>query len=923
MNTDKLKGTLGCVGVSALFVALLLLFGLSVKIIPPVKTWKYTIQIWSADRNTNEGDSVYLACMNQKADIFEKKGHNKRALNARKKILDYYIDKGDTLSVDYAIAKYKNFLAKEDGLYLKLDDVEGILQKAWKNNLLNDEEKDALCALLLAHTHYGIIIHKEDEPIYVQVLDIVESMPHSSTQEYIKVTVLTALLTIYMRDLQDIDKVTHYVTLLKSSICQERVAMVMKWLLLTQYYLLTHNTIEAQVCLDAAKDIKYKDRDITLIITELQKAIYEANGDVRKAINERRHIVALDNSSAHKHLVRWKNAINLSRKFQANCYSAIVEADTKTVSDRLLSKDSLTSDEKIAINQYRIQVAKLVVEHILQFTDDDPTPILMDLAQWRPLSPNDQLDIINLSIRTSLKCPSDSSRILLQDGVDALQKRLQFTFPHFTDGEKSSFWMAEEPIIRQIYAVDNSSDVKYNIALLSKGLLLESSNNIRRTIIESQDSSLISDWRQLQVLRQAELLNIEQNKQSLYDISSRADSLERSISQRSTSYQYFKNTWDIAWTDVQSKLGGEECAVEIVSYPIPNDIQYDALIVRKQDSLPICVHIGKESSYKGVGATALFKERSSLIDTIWSPIQPYLPSGNIYISMDGWFHKNNIEAMVADDKGNLLSDKYTIIRVSSTRDLVQTSGISMNNATLYGGIQYDTSDNDNIQDTAQSAMENTNRGFIFSKSRKRNLKFEYLPYTLEEVRDIAFLLDEHGCDTTLYISNKANERSFKNMSGRGTQILHISTHGIADQTSDGDADPMRYCCLLLAGANDALSHREHMDYSQDGVLTASEISSLDFRGMELVVLSACKTAGGEVTSDGVFGLQRAFKQAGAQSILMSLSNVDDKITAQFMKEFYAKLVNGANKREALKHARKVIRNEYPNSTDWAAFILLD
>lgn len=922
MNTDKLKGTLGCVGVSALFVALLLLFGLSVKIIPPVKTWKYTIQIWSADRNTNEGDSVYLACMNQKADIFEKKSHNKRALNARKKILDYYIDKGDTLSVDYAIAKYKNFLAKEDGLYLKLNDVEGILQKAWKNNLLNDEEKDALCALLLAHTHYGIIIHKEDEPIYVQVLDIVESMPHSSTQEYIKVTVLTALLTIYMRDLQDIDKVTHYVTLLKSSICQERVAMVMKWLLLTQYYLLTHNTIEAQVCLDAAKDIKYKDRDITLIITELQKAIYEANGDVRKAINERRHIVALDNSSAHKHLVRWKNAINLSRKFQANCYSVIVEADTKTVSDRLLSKDSLTYDEKIAINQYRIQVAKLVVEHILQFTDDDPTPILMDLAQWRPLSPNDQLDIINLSIRTSLKCPSDSSRILLQDGVDALQKRLQFTFPHFTDGEKSSFWMAEEPIIRQIYAVDNSSDIKYNIALLSKGLLLESSNNIRRSIMESQDSSLIGDWRQLQVLRQAELLNIEQSKQNLYDISSRADSLERSISQRSTAYQHFKNTWDITWTDVQSKLGEDECAVEIVSYPIPDDIQYDALIVRKQDSLPICVHIGKESSYKDVGATALFTARSFLIDTIWSPIQPYVQSGNIYISMDGWFHHHNIEAMVADDAGNLLSDKYTIVRVSSTRDLVQSTNLSMENASLFGGVKYDLTNVEPKESNPLVDSESTNRGIIWNK--KRGVKpFTDLPYSLVEVQKIASLLNSQGCDTAVYVRNNASEEAFKAISGRGTKILHVSTHGIADQISDGAADPMRYCCLLLAGANNALSEDSHINWAQDGILTASEISTLDFRGMELVVLSACNTAGGEVTSDGVFGLQRAFKQAGAQSILMSLSSVNDSITAQFMVEYYKQMTKGDDKRKALNCAREIIRETHPESNDWAAFILLD
>lgn len=923
MNTEKLKGTLGCIGIVALFMVLLLMLGLSFKIVPPIKTWRYTIQIWCMDRESNEGDSVYLACLNQKADIFEKKGHDKRCLNARKKILDYYVDKGDTLNIDYAFAKFKYYSTKEDALYLNLKDVEGILLEAWENNLLDDKKKEAICVLLLAHTHYGTLLHKADEPIYLKVLEIARTMCHSPAKEGFLVTTLTALVTIYMRDLQDIDKVTHYITLLNNSVCEEKVTMVMRWLLLTRYYLLTHNSVKAQECLDAAKDIRYKDKGITIFITQLQKAIYEATGDVAMAIDERRHIVALDNSPIDKHLLRWENAIILSRKYQARYYESVVNNDIDRIIEETQTRDSLTNDEKEATRRYFIQALILGIEHALKFTNEDPTPALIELSQWNSLSPDVQLKIINLSIQAALKYPSDSSRILLQDRVHALQNRLQFTFPHFTDGEKASFWMAEEPIIRQIYAVDRYSDIKYNIALLSKGLLLESSNIIRRSIMESGDSSLINDWKQLQVLRQVELLNIETDKQNLNSIQYRGDSLERSILQISTAYQQFKNTWDIIWTDVQSKLGENECAIEIVNYPIQNDVQYDALIVRKQDSLPICIHIGKESSYKGFSATALYTKRSSLIDTIWMPIRPYLPSGNIYISMDGWFHKNNIEAMVVDDAGSLLSDIYPIIRVSSSRELVQPSNLSMKNATLFGGVSYDKSGNDNFTDTMQSVIENTNRGFVSSKTWRGNSPFEYLPYTLKEVKDIASILDEHDCDTTLYISNQASESAFKSLSGRGVQILHVSTHGIADQISDGNADPMRYCCLLLAGANNTLSNPKQTDWSQDGILTASEISALDFRGMELVVLSACNTAGGEITSEGVFGLQRAFKQAGAQSILMSLANVDDQVTSQFMIEYYAQLVNGFDKRTALARTRNIIRKKYPESIDWAAFILLD
>ena len=67
---------------------------------------------------------------------------------------------------------------------------------------------------------------------------------------------------------------------------------------------------------------------------------------------------------------------------------------------------------------------------------------------------------------------------------------------------------------------------------------------------------------------------------------------------------------------------------------------------------------------------------------------------------------------------------------------------------------------------------------------------------------------------------------------------------------------------------------------------------MDLSGADIVVLSACNTALGEVTTEGVWGLQRAFKQAGAQTIVMSLWQVDDEATAVFMQYFYEALLKG-------------------------------
>ena len=132
--------------------------------------------------------------------------------------------------------------------------------------------------------------------------------------------------------------------------------------------------------------------------------------------------------------------------------------------------------------------------------------------------------------------------------------------------------------------------------------------------------------------------------------------------------------------------------------------------------------------------------------------------------------------------------------------------------------------------------------------------------------------------------------------------------------------------LLFAGANaafaqDRISNSD--DGSEDGILTAKEISRLDFKGLDLVVLSACQSGLGEVTGEGVFGLQRGFKKAGAQTLVMSLWNVSDDATQLLMTEFFKNLTSGMKKREAFVSAQKVVRQKFPHPGLWAAFVMVD
>jgi CHAT domain-containing protein len=165
------------------------------------------------------------------------------------------------------------------------------------------------------------------------------------------------------------------------------------------------------------------------------------------------------------------------------------------------------------------------------------------------------------------------------------------------------------------------------------------------------------------------------------------------------------------------------------------------------------------------------------------------------------------------------------------------------------------------------------------------------------------------------------------------------------QTSDNqniafDEDvSLTHSMLAMAGANTLLNRLAKLQDSpqaadqalrhaaSDGILTASEIGRTDLRGMDLVVLSACQTGLGDVTQEGVMGLQRGFKKAGAQTILMSLWSVDDRATAQLMVQFYKNLLDGQTKRQAFLTAQRKLRQQYASRQNaeqlWGAFILLD
>ncbi len=151
-------------------------------------------------------------------------------------------------------------------------------------------------------------------------------------------------------------------------------------------------------------------------------------------------------------------------------------------------------------------------------------------------------------------------------------------------------------------------------------------------------------------------------------------------------------------------------------------------------------------------------------------------------------------------------------------------------------------------------------------------------------------------------------------------VLHLATHGFFGVARNERDNPMFRSGLNLAD----ITQVEVDPDLDDGQLTAYEVSGMDLRGTQLVVLSACGTGLGEVdSSEGVFGLRRAFATADARTTVMSLWEVSGTTTQRLMEAYYLKLAEGMGRGEAMQAVQlEMLRSEeHRHPKDWAAFIV--
>jgi len=491
----------------------------------------------------------------------------------------------------------------------------------------------------------------------------------------------------------------------------------------------------------------------------------------------------------------------------------------------------------------------------------------------------------------------------------------------------------------------------YDAILFNKGLQLNTSIEINKILQESGDNNVLAQFERLRSIRmridKQYQIPISERVLDIELLQNEAEQIERFLVRESKAYGDFTRNLTLAWQDVQAELGDTDVAIEFTSFDI--SLSYDsnsrdlyvAFVLRKDWDAPLMIQLFEEQELLKLTTRKpdiVYNNRNGLqiSELIWKWLLPYINEGdNIYFSPDGILYQLAIESLPIDET-RIMSQRNNLFRLSTTKQLCyERLPSDFNNAVLYGGLVYDVEERYMI---AQSNAFNNkelyaSRGFVSDTTLRSGWRF--LPATKTEVENISRLIN---VPTRVYTGIEGNEESFKALSGQKTSLIHIATHGFFFPNERAERhsyfsnfsndipiidNSLFRSGLLMSGGNKAWRGEQIPNHIEDGILTAREISNLDLRGTSLLVLSACETGLGEITSDGVFGLQRAFKKAGVQTIVMSLWKVDDNATEVMMTEFYTNLSKGIDKRTAFLNAQNKTKEKYPSPHYWAAFIMLD
>lgn len=527
----------------------------------------------------------------------------------------------------------------------------------------------------------------------------------------------------------------------------------------------------------------------------------------------------------------------------------------------------------------------------------------------------------------------------------------------------------------QSHPTDSLLYAAYDNALFLNNALLFNAIAREKGIARADSSThaLHAEWKscryQLGTLYSQPIANRDSAR--VVHLEEQSNEYEKELVRRSP--EFAETQKEVFWNDVNSQLQTGEAAIEFVNYGWQDrkskrdTTMYAALVLLPNATTPAFIPLCQESDmlaalnqpqcfkqgyydrlYRGIKPRANAKTEG-LYQLLWQPLDSLLAgTKRIYYAPSGLLHRINLAAVPA--AGVALGSRYELVQLGSTRQLVvkNNQAFTQKDAILFGGINYEAEslnpqeplDSLAVEDALSFGSSLDFNGLTLSL---RGGEWNYLEGTAKEATDIAKLLKKKGFQAKTMGGHAATEEAFKAI-GQGSpspRVLHVATHGfffpdpknrdegrgIMDEGAvfKQSDNPMIRSGLILAGANTVWKGGQAPAGEEDGILTAYEISQMNLSNTELVVLSACETGLGDIEgNEGVYGLQRAFKIAGAKYLIMSLWDVPDAETAEFMTLFYKEWLSGCDIQAAFRSAQRAMHEQYPQEPFlWAGFVLVE
>ena len=530
----------------------------------------------------------------------------------------------------------------------------------------------------------------------------------------------------------------------------------------------------------------------------------------------------------------------------------------------------------------------------------------------------------------------------ISDFVEVEKVQAQNLLFQMSEAERESFWKSHSDVKNLVFSFKETQSAPsflYDYALLYKGLLLNSSMQIGTIVMNANDADLNALYGRYLVLSQ----EVENKSQETID------ALEHQILTRCQSLGYSIND-TYSYSDVAASIGDNAAAIEFVDYEqlegaAEKDgvVKYVALLLKKGWNEPKLISLCTSAELeKVISEKHKAYEGNALYNLLWKPLESFLKdTKEVYYSPSGLIHQIALEA-IPSGKGSILSDRYSLVRLSSTRELCNNNNVvnPYASSVVYGGLLYTLSDEDMLSNSQLYTYRSTPTSDDYlSRGGDTATPWRFLPGTRAEAEAVSALLSSSNISSKLFTGAAGNEESFKSLSGHAPSIIHIATHGFYLQNSDFvssattgndvrgqlqiQKSALKRSGLIMSGANPAWTEGKLLPNVEDGILTAEEISRLDLRNTSLAIISACDSGLGEINNDGVEGLQRAFKSAGVNTLVVTLWKVDDAATELMMAEFYKNLTSGQPRRTAFDNARNTVRSKYQEPFYWAPFVMID